>query len=287
MKQRLLDIASVLFGVAGIVSVVNGVFRFWTDDPTTAGIPVAAGIALMFAANIDRFELLKIFGLEARTRELKETIHNAQEVAERLKTLTDVAARGLLRLSVKEPNAKQQDLYELSRTVKGMLEQNGASVESQRDALEPWLNRAAGGILGQIIYVTLDRWEASVQELWKRQRHPPADGSDWAQAPDLRAVLDQYYFLKGGSTSPTISGTAAKLKALADFQVPETLSAAERAGIDDGLRRLRAYLDTWLPQVDAFVETLDFPDERLWKAALYNTSITSEYLAAQSRAGEP
>lgn len=73
----------ILF-VAGIVNLGVGTWFAAQGDAAIAATSLTAGLVLLFAATIDRFESLKGLGIEAKTRKLNEKIEQADEALYRL-----------------------------------------------------------------------------------------------------------------------------------------------------------------------------------------------------------
>ncbi|MNY77583.1 hypothetical protein D3C86_2175410 [compost metagenome] len=71
IQVALIDLVLTIFGLA-VLGL--GVFAVYRENLGLASTALAAGLILLFAATIHRFELLKGLGMEAKTRKLDETI---------------------------------------------------------------------------------------------------------------------------------------------------------------------------------------------------------------------
>lgn len=81
-------ITNALLFLAGAACLIKGVLSLWTEsDPTATALGLAAGLVLLLASSIERFEVLKGLGVEARTRELKQTIIEANATLSQLREL--------------------------------------------------------------------------------------------------------------------------------------------------------------------------------------------------------
>src|SRR6266480_7887150 len=76
--------------IAGLVNLGVGTLSALRGNVGIAATSLTAGLVLLFAATIDRFELLKGLGIEARTRKLDERIERADEALRRLRELAEL-----------------------------------------------------------------------------------------------------------------------------------------------------------------------------------------------------
>jgi hypothetical protein len=79
--------------VAGMVNLGVGTWSAANGNAAIAATSLTAGLVLLFAATIDRFESLKGLGIEAKTRKLDEKIEQADEALRRLRELTELTAQ--------------------------------------------------------------------------------------------------------------------------------------------------------------------------------------------------
>ncbi|MDF3823082.1 hypothetical protein P3G55_24535 [Leptospira sp. 96542] len=87
-KMLYLALISFALALAGIVCLVVGVLSLWEGkDLVRAATGLGGGLLLLFAASIERFEVLKGLGIEARTRQLDAAIDQATATLEQLREL--------------------------------------------------------------------------------------------------------------------------------------------------------------------------------------------------------
>lgn len=82
--------------VAGVVNLVIGTWSAANSDAAIAATCLAAGLILLFAATIDRFESLKGLGIEAKTRKFDEKIVQADVTLRGVRKLTELSGSALL-----------------------------------------------------------------------------------------------------------------------------------------------------------------------------------------------
>jgi hypothetical protein len=131
----------------GLTVLGLGVWAVWKEDLGLAGTALGGGLVLLFAATIHRFESLKGLGMEAKTRELKASIDQAEALAEQLKELVDFVGTNLVVLTSSMGRWTDappiMDAYQLSRRVKSMLEKANSDEKTIREALMPWAKTVA------------------------------------------------------------------------------------------------------------------------------------------------
>lgn len=107
-----------------------------------AATSLTAGLVLLFAATIDRFESLKGLGVEAKTRQLDQKIEQADEALRRLKELAELTGTALVDMSSKmgrwDSAPTTREAYALAQKVKSIMAALGSDQSTMREALKPW-----------------------------------------------------------------------------------------------------------------------------------------------------
>jgi len=128
---------------AGAVNLTVGTWYAFSGSATIAATSLTAGLILLFAATIDRFESLKGLGVEAKTRQLDQKIEQADDALRRLKELAEVAGASLIDLNSKmgrwDSAPRARESYALAQKVRGIMSSLGSDPSSLRDALKPWM----------------------------------------------------------------------------------------------------------------------------------------------------
>jgi hypothetical protein len=108
----------------------------------TAATSLTAGLVLLFAATIDRFESLKGLGVEAKTRQLDRKIEQADEALKRLREVAELTSETVIDLNNKigrwdsAPTAGES--YRLAQKTRSILTALGSDPATIRKILEPW-----------------------------------------------------------------------------------------------------------------------------------------------------
>jgi len=154
--------------IAGLVNLGVGTLSALRGNVGIAATSLTAGLVLLFAATIDRFELLKGLGIEARTRKLDERIERADEALRRLRELAELTTDTLIDLNNKTgriaavPSASES--YALAQRTRSILSGLGSKPETVRRILEPW----ALTMCRDVSYASVRRLEAAIVEQARR-----------------------------------------------------------------------------------------------------------------------
>lgn len=140
---------SVLYGLtnwalllAGLVNLGIGTWAAIQSNTAIAGTSLVAGLVLLFAATIDRFESLKGLGVEAKTRQLDQKLSQADEALKRLRETAEITCAALIDLSSKTgrigtaPSARES--VALASRVRQIMETLGSDRSAVAAALSPW-----------------------------------------------------------------------------------------------------------------------------------------------------
>lgn len=85
--------------LAGIFNLGWGCYKAVVGDQPLAITCLTAGLLLLLASTIDRFELLKGFGIEAKTRALQQVLSEAGVTLEQLQHLAEITSRSIVSLT--------------------------------------------------------------------------------------------------------------------------------------------------------------------------------------------
>jgi hypothetical protein len=128
---------------AGAVNLAVGTWSALNGQVAIAATCLTAGLVLLFAATIDRFESLKGWGVEAKTRQLDQKIEQADEALRRLKEVADLTGAALVDLSSKMGRIgsapSPREAYALAQKVRHIMTSLGSETSSIRQTLEPWV----------------------------------------------------------------------------------------------------------------------------------------------------
>lgn len=140
-------VANVSFLVCGVVNLVAGTYFGVAGNAIPAATCLSAGLVLLFAGTIDRFESLKGLGLEAKTRALDQTIAKAEVSLANLREVAELTGSALIGLTSATGRIGTAptvaSAYATSRRIKALLQKFGSSDAVIREALQPWADISA------------------------------------------------------------------------------------------------------------------------------------------------
>lgn len=139
----------LLFGTAnwalllsGLANLGIGTLAAFQDSATIAATSLTAGLVLLFAGTIDRFESLKGLGIEAKTRQLDQKIVQADDALRQLRQMTEITGAALIDLSSKMgrwgavPGPRES--IALADRVRQTMKNLGSGDDVINTALYPW-----------------------------------------------------------------------------------------------------------------------------------------------------
>ena len=88
-KYMFRKILFVLLWIAAFSLIALGAWLAFGDKVSASATCFTVAILLLLIAHIDQLESFKGFGIEAKTRELKETLSQAGAMNDQIKTLTE------------------------------------------------------------------------------------------------------------------------------------------------------------------------------------------------------
>lgn len=143
LRTLLYGSTNIVFFVVGVASLVFGILAVRNNVPAMAGICLTAGLALLFAATIDRFESLKGLGIEAKTRQLDQKIVQADESLRQLREMTEITSATLIELNsrigrMNRAPPSPRDSVALANRVRKMMRSLGSDDKVICKALSPW-----------------------------------------------------------------------------------------------------------------------------------------------------
>jgi ABC-type multidrug transport system fused ATPase/permease subunit len=127
---------------AGIANLAAGTWGAFSGSPAIAATSLTAGLVLLFAATIDRFESFKGLGIEAKTRQLDQKITQADEALNRLREMTELTGAALIDLNSKmgrwDSAPGPREFVALADRVQELMRSVGSNDEAVFAALKPW-----------------------------------------------------------------------------------------------------------------------------------------------------
>lgn len=253
---------------AGLAALVGGVLALYRDSGPLAATGIAAGIALLFAATVSRFELLKGFGMEAKVRRLDATLDKAEQALSQLKELTLLTSKTTVRLfsSVGRfggaPTLKER--YELITSFRKILDETGASEEQIRKIWEPLLKICIVDLMRKPEGLFKEYSKPFRQRL-QDQRHStspltPGQENENAGITQREQSLNNHYsaFLSRLYRSPLGQSP----------QIIDELASTAPEFDEDAKRRLIQAIKPYRDEVGYLVDNLSFRNIQFWRDSI-------------------
>lgn len=251
-------VVDVALTAAGLASAALGVAAIWNSNPGLAATGLAGGLVLLFAATIDRFELIKGFGIEAKTREIKDQVDKAERALSQLRDLAEFTGTNLLRMvsaGGRHGSATSMDnSYKVSREVKKLFADASSKPDTVRTALEFWARYAAL----DLFVVKVRAFETAVQER-AQQLGQDATKLQGAECEDLMRHAHELSAYIGpvyqGLSKMELHEFPSRLRNLLE-NAPHLLPAQKEHWKTD--------FDPAIKQLQYLADNLDYEDHEYW-----------------------
>lgn len=264
-----LKITNIALLFAGLACLLKGVHVLWTaNEGSSAATALTAGLFLLLASTIDRFEVLKGWGLEARTKQLDKTLSEAVATLNQLREIAELSSESIVSLNSKagrwDSAPSAQVAYEVVKRVRANLMELGSAEQRVKQIMEPWV-KATTNDLVRVMLTELRKTLQLGSEHYRiqLQSYPlPIQAGD----PNHQLLLDSLnkfgsfegdYF--GHSNDWPIGSHASKLAQFVE-QMP-LLDESDRL-------KHRQLIDSWLPRLECLASKYELLDEDEWFKAL-------------------
>lgn len=189
----LFGLTNWLLFVFGAANLAVGTWAAANDRVPMAGTTLTAGLVLLLAATIDRFESVKGLGVEAKTRQLDRKIEQADEALRRIRELSELTGFYLVELSSNAgrlgviPSARS--LFKTAEQVRSTMKSLGSEPAAIALALRPWARAFCADLAFELTSPLRSALFAEIGRLEQvRSDHqPPANNTD----ADYRAALNR------------------------------------------------------------------------------------------------
>jgi hypothetical protein len=203
-RKILYGIANWALLLAGLANLTVGTLAAVYNSATIAATSLTAGLVLLFAATIDRFESLKGLGMEAKTRQLNQTISEAKDTLHSVRELAELSGAAVIDMGARmgrldgAPSAKES--IALADCVRTTLESIGSSDEAIARALRPWARTLCFDLARVLTKALRERANERLTDLKLKMSTGGNQGAedevDFASLPDRIKALER--FLKSG-----------------------------------------------------------------------------------------
>lgn len=260
---KLSTVVNGLLFLAGVPCLALGVFRMFTDAPATAGGTLAAGLILLLASTIDRFESLKGLGIEAKTRQLDDKIDQADQLLGHIQELAELTSGALVKLYAGmgrmgvAPTVVES--HALTRSVRRALLGVGTVDAEVRHILRPWASIQAFDLarkllepLQQKVYDVRNDLNRDAERIGREHGHSSAEH---LAAHQKRLEVDQ--FIERFSHFHEWP--------LEEFQHRMDAMVTEAPNLPSDMHsQLMGALDSWRPEMKYLIEHHDFQNPERW-----------------------
>lgn len=260
-----LFMTNLALAAAGLACLAKGVLMLWsTGDAAMTGVALTAGLTLLLASTMDRFEELKGLGIEAKTRKLDAAISQANATLDQLRELAELSSGVIVQMSAKmgrwdsAPTAKEA--WALVRRVHAHLKSIGSSDTTIREILTPWADVTTKDLLGTLLKEPRRQIQLGVQDATQRLNalpQPIADGD-----PAYQKILEEQRRFSafepsnfGNPHSWPLGTHAIRLKEYV-ARMP-LLNESDRGLIE-------SQIAPWLARIDHLSTKFELQDEHEW-----------------------
>lgn len=141
-QKKIYEITNWILLAAGTANLVIGTLAAFNESAPVAATSLTAGLVMLFAATIDRFEFLKGLGIEAKTKQLDQKIDQADDALQRLREMTEITGAALIDLNsrigrfsgIPEPRKS----IALADRVRQIMKELGSDKSTIVETLRPW-----------------------------------------------------------------------------------------------------------------------------------------------------
>lgn len=139
-----------------MVNIGLGTWSAYKAESTLAVTFLAAGLILLLAATIDRFESLKGWGIEARTKKLDEKISQADQALDQLRQVAELATAAIIRLDTGNGRAGivpvASESYTLAQKSIETLRALHSKPEQIQQIVRPWVSMMCADLASALIH---------------------------------------------------------------------------------------------------------------------------------------
>lgn len=128
--------------LAGLSNLGVGTWSALQGNAAIAATSLTAGLVLLFAATIDRFESLKGLGIEAKTRQIDQKIAQADEALTKLRKMTELTGAALIELNCSMGRwgsaPRPRKLISFASHIKELMKDVGSDERTVENTMKPW-----------------------------------------------------------------------------------------------------------------------------------------------------
>lgn len=270
-SEIFLTVVNVTLLFFGIACLVKGVLVLWADDDgSKATTGLVAGLFLLLASSVDRFEVLKGWGLEARTKQLDKALSEAAATLQQLRKIAELSSESIVSLNAKtgrwDSAPSTQSAYEVVKRVRANLIELGSEDQEIKRIMAPWVKVTTSDQVRAIL-LELRRTMQLGSEHYrlKIQSYSQPISADDPNYQSLVDNLNKFGNFEGsnfGDCNEWPMGSHAS-KLVSFVENMPLLDETDRP-------RLRILIDPWLQRLDYLARENELLDKEEW----FKTTIT-------------
>lgn len=260
-----LKISNVALLLAGVACLVKGVHVLWTAEVgSSASTALAAGLFLLLASSAERFEVLKGWGLEARTRKLDKAINEAAATLNQLRKIAELSSESIISLNSKtgrwDSAPTTQAAYEVAKQVRANLIDLGSDEQAIKRIMAPWVKVTTNDLVKAILVKLRDSMQLDSEHYrLQLQSYPPPFSVDDANYQFLVDTLNNFGSFErvnfGDCNDWPMGSHSSKL----------TQFVEKMPLLDESTRsKFRFLIEQWLPRLDYLAREYDLQDKEEW-----------------------
>lgn len=141
-KCILFNLTNWFLLIAGLVNLGVGTWSSYFGNTPIAITSLTAGLVLLFAATIDRFESLKGLGVEAKTKQLDRKLEEADKALIYLKEMTSITAKTLVEIQSNigrfNGGPTPEEFINFADDIRKIMYKTGSNEQDIQEVLKPW-----------------------------------------------------------------------------------------------------------------------------------------------------
>ncbi|UVM06430.1 hypothetical protein [Pseudomonas laurylsulfatiphila] len=258
-KTYVSSLVDLIFCFAGTLCIGTGILYLIVGKIELATTGLGSGLLLLFAATIDRFESLKGLGLEAKTRELKETITEANETLIQLRKLAEISGKTLSSLVAKVGRGGTAftvtESHEFAQEIRKNMTDMKSDESSIDRALQPWVQGLCRELALRLVIDFNNDYDSLGRTLSNRIQNMSTHDPDREALIQLHEAINTYSLLSYAHEKWQTTDILTDLR--------NHVTSAPAAGEDLKAKHL-ALIDSWAEEVDHLLKFSDLKSLQRW-----------------------
>ncbi|WP_375577521.1 hypothetical protein, partial [Paracidovorax oryzae] len=250
------------FFISGSICVFFGVFPLFKGNESSLGA-IGAGFALLIASMFRSFESFKFWGIEAKIRELKKVVGDAEDATLQLKDVAELTYEAIIRFNCSFGRyVRPMDMIELARVsenARATLAKLGTSESDIEKMLRPWVRTAA--------LVAHKNVREALGEIIERHRIDLSKRKLLASPEELQSLVPRLNDLE-----IYVAKQAEKVQECAVVEIPllitEMVNGSPEISLEDRNYCLNMAKKA-AEEVRYLIENLEFKDRSYWESLRY------------------